>query len=153
MQYVSTASMEAWQPQYQRPPLVRRTSTASLIAFMLGRLRMTIDECINMLSDGRPARILLIPVLVGNVLGAKGVNLPANKPQTLVRGPDVRVQIRRARQRFVTPLLGTLDRLPLLRHASGVVHVDVPLQFSLAPALDLAEHAVDVLLVHVRLRH
>ncbi len=98
--------------------------------------------------EGLPAPLLL-PVPVGNVLGARGVDLPANKPQTLVRGPDVRVQIRHARQLFVTPLPRTLDRLSLLQHASGVVHVDVPLQLSLAPALDFAEHGVDVLLVQV----
>ena len=103
------------------------------------------------LADEALAVALLLLVPVGNILRVERVDLTTYKPLTLMGGPDVRVEVRHAREPLVAAVPSALDRLALLDRGARVVHVDVAVQLGLATVLDIAEDVVDVLLAHMGL--
>lgn len=98
------------------------------------------------------AAALFDPVPIGNVLRAERVDLAAHEPESLVGGLNVHVEVVLLRKRLRAAGPAARDRLTVLYRLPGVVHLDVVLELRLASAPDVAEHAVDVLAAHMRLK-
>jgi len=103
------------------------------------------------LAHKRLTASLLHPVPVGNILHPKCIQLAADESDPLVGSSEVHITIRHPRESLITSLPGAVHRLPLLKSRPRMVLVDMALQVCLACTPDIAEHAVNVFLLHVSL--